>query len=162
MSCSEARLVLSQTTEYALRAVVCIAQGQGGPVVTEQIAATTRVPAGYLSKVLQTLTRSGLVCSRRGLHGGFYLAKPPEEISVLDIVNAVDPLKRITSCPLKITEHGSDLCALHRRLDDAMGLIEASFAEASVADLLGQPGHSPLCTEDQAGAALRVQPPPEV
>ena len=65
--------MISQTAEYALRAIVYLA-GQELPQTTQQIAATTRVPAGYLSKVLQALARGGLVHSQRGLHGGFTLA----------------------------------------------------------------------------------------
>ena len=130
--------MFSQTTEYALRAVVWLASRHGKPQTTRQIAATTRVPAGYLSKVLQALGRADLVKSQRGLYGGFTLARPPGQISVLEVVNAVDPIQRIETCPLGLKSHGAELCALHKRLDDAIAHIEKAFSTSSIADLLSE------------------------
>ncbi len=138
--------MFSQTSEYALRAVVWLAAQQAKPQTTLQIAATTRVPAGYLSKVLQALGRASLVTSQRGLYGGFTLTRPPELISVLEVINAVDPIQRIETCPLGLKSHGQELCALHRRLDTAIAQIEKVFSESTIADLLSEPTSSqPLC-----------------
>lgn len=140
--------MISPTAEYALRAIVALAQRDGQAVVTPTIADTTRVPAGYLAKVLQTLGRAGLVRSRRGLGGGFMLARPPAEITVLDVVNAVDPIKRIERCPLGIETHGAALCPLHHRIDEAIGQVERSFRETTIAELLGDESrNAPLCRE---------------
>lgn len=128
--------MISQTAEYALRAVVCLASQHGKPMVTPRIAGITRVPGGYLSKVLQMLARGGIVRSQRGLHGGFVLTRSPEDLSVLDVVNAVDPLKRIETCPLDLEEHGDQLCPLHRRLDEVVLQVEKAFADHSIEDLL--------------------------
>jgi len=138
--------VISPTAEYALRAVVAIAQGGGSAVVTPTIAEITKVPPGYLPKVLQTLRRAGVVNSKRGLGGGFTLVRPAEDMTVLEVVNAVDPIKRIDRCPLGIDSHGSLLCPLHKRLDEAAELVEKSFASTTIAELLSAPGRSaPLC-----------------
>ena len=138
--------MISPTAEYALRAIVAIAQSSGAAVVTPTIAEITRVPPGYLPKVLQTLRRAGLVHSKRGLGGGFTLARPAEELTVLEVVNAVDPIKRIDRCPLGIDSHGTNLCPLHKRLDDATALVEQSFASTTITELLAEPGRStPLC-----------------
>lgn len=138
--------MISRTAEYALRAIVCLADKRDEPLTTHQIADLTRVPAGYLSKVLQALGRADLVISQRGLHGGFVLGRTPELISVLDVINAVDPIERIHTCPLKLKSHGHQLCPLHRRLDDATAMVEQAFASTSVAELLAQPSQShPLC-----------------
>jgi len=140
--------MFSQTTEYALRAVVWLASQKAEPQTTMQIAATTRVPPGYLSKVLQALARANLVNSQRGLYGGFTLTRPPDKISVLEVINAVDPIHRIESCPLGLKAHGTQLCALHRRLDDAIAHIQKAFSESTIADLLAEPSTShPLCEE---------------
>lgn len=128
--------MISPTAEYALRAIVALAQAQDEAMVTLKIAQVTKVPPGYLSKVLQTLGRGGLVRSKRGIGGGFALARPADQISVLDVVNAVDPLKRIVRCPLGIETHGARLCSLHRKLDAATALVERSFADTTLADLL--------------------------
>ena len=67
--------MFSQTLEYALRAVVTIAQHEGHSCTASQISEITLVPAPYLSKLMQRLVRSGVVFSQRGLHGGFVLAQ---------------------------------------------------------------------------------------
>ena len=138
--------MLSQTVEYSLRAIVWLAAHADDPQTNQQIAKGTLVPAGYLAKVMQSLGRGGLVSAQRGKHGGFLLAKPADALSVLDVINAVDPIRRIRTCPLGISAHGSRLCPLHKRLDEAMAVIEQSFGETSIADILDQPSRSkPLC-----------------
>ena len=138
--------MISQTSEYALRAMVHLADQSRVSLTTQQIADATRVPAGYLAKVLGSLTRAGLVRSQRGLHGGCSLAHPPADITILDIINAVDPIQRILTCPLGLKSHGKKLCPLHKRVDDAMASIETAFANSSLADLLADPSPSkPLC-----------------
>ena len=67
------------------------------------------------------------------------LARPASELSVYEVVQAVDPISRILECPLKLPEHREELCALHRRLDDVMEMVEHSFRLTSVADLLKKP-----------------------
>lgn len=138
--------MISQTAEYALRAVVWLASQTDGSLGTPHIAKATKVPAGYLSKVLQSLARAGLVVSHPGRNGGFTLTRPPDEISVLDVINAVDPIQRIRECPLDLKSHGVNLCPLHRRLDEAMAKAEEAFAGSTIAELLAEPTSStPLC-----------------
>jgi Rrf2 family protein len=141
--------MFSQTAEYALRAVVYLAS-QDGARTAQQIAEATRVPPGYLSKVMQGLGRARLVLSQRGLHGGFTLARPADALTVLDVIQAVDPIKRIRSCPLGIDDH-INLCPLHRRLDHAMGLVERALRQSTIAELLTEPERGrgipiPLCS----------------
>jgi len=91
-----------------------------------------------------------VVISQRGLHGGFVLTKHPEEFSILDIINVVEPIKRIHECPLKIHSHGTNLCPLHRTLDNAIEATETIFRETTLADMLSQPGSvTPLCNEQK-------------
>lgn len=131
--------MISQTAEYALRAIVFLAMNTGSAFTTQQIAKTTKVPSAYLSKVLKSLVRAGLVQSQRGLGGGFVLTKPAEEMNILEVLNAVDPIQRIRTCPLGLKAHGTVLCALHKRLDDATAIIEKSFADITIAELLARP-----------------------
>lgn len=139
--------MISRTAEYALRAIVCLADQKGNALTTQQIAEFTRVPAGYLSKVLQALGRAELVVSQRGLHGGFSLGAAPEDISVLDVINAVDPIQRIRKCPLGVKAHADGkLCPLHRRIDNAMEMVEQAFGATTMAELLADPSQiHPLC-----------------
>jgi Rrf2 family protein len=128
--------MISQTLEYALRAVVHLAYEAPRPRTTEQIAAATRVPPAYLSKVLQALNRGGIVRSQRGSKGGICLADAPDQLTLLTIVNAVEPIPRILRCPLELVAHGVQLCALHRRLDAAAGLVESAFARTTLAEII--------------------------
>jgi Rrf2 family protein len=141
--------MFSQTAEYALRAVVYLATRSGAAETTQQIAAATRVPAGYLSKVMQGLSRAGVVHSQRGLHGGFTLSISTAELTVLDVIQAVDPIRRIRSCPLGIKGH-LQLCPLHRRLDQAIHMVEDALRQCTIAELLAEPSRArgiplPLC-----------------
>lgn len=138
--------MLSQTTEYALRLVVHLAGKDGAPATIAELTQATRIPAGYLAKVLRQLARAGLVRSQRGPRGGSVLARSAAELTVLDVVQAVDPLERITVCPLGLRTHGVNLCPLHRRLDAAIAAVERAFAESSLAELLTERGAvPPLC-----------------
>jgi Rrf2 family transcriptional regulator, nitric oxide-sensitive transcriptional repressor len=146
-------MTISQTAEYALRAVVWLAGHVDTALGTPEIARATRVPAGYLAKVLQLLAKGGLVTSAPGRKGGFRLARPADAISILEVINAVDPVERIRRCPLGIESHGGALCPLHRRLDRAIGLMEQAFAEATIAELLAEPTvAAPLCPPEATPA----------
>jgi Rrf2 family protein len=138
--------MISQTVEYALRAVVYLADQGEAPRTAQQIAEVTRVPAAYLAKVLQGLSKAGVVHSQRGLHGGFTLARDPKHLTIWDVVDAVEPLQRIRECPLGLASHRLRLCPLHKRLDDALALIERAFRGTTVAEVLSEPTTSkPLC-----------------
>jgi Rrf2 family nitric oxide-sensitive transcriptional repressor len=138
--------MLSQTVEYALRAATFLATAAGESRTVDEVAAATRIPPAYLSKVLQQLVRHKIVTSRRGSGGGFALARAPGELAILEIVSAVDPIQRITTCPLGLAAHGTRLCPLHRRLDDALAEMERAFADSTLAEILAEPTRSvPLC-----------------
>ncbi len=123
--------MLSQTVEYALRAMSHLASLHGQASTCDLISQATLVPRGYLAKVLRGLVSARLVRSHRGPHGGFVLAREADAISVLDIVNAVDPIQRIERCPLNNPVRVA-LCPLHRCLDDAMAQIEATFRRTTL------------------------------
>lgn len=143
--------MLSQTVEYALRAMIQLTYIAPAACATDDLSRTTQVPRAYLSKVLQGLRRAGVVESRRGIGGGVCLARPPEEISLLEVVNAVEPIRRIATCPLGIESHGKRLCPLHRKLDNAFAEVERSFAETTLAEIVATPhqGSKPLCNSDK-------------
>jgi Rrf2 family transcriptional regulator, nitric oxide-sensitive transcriptional repressor len=149
--------MFSQTVEYALRAVVYLANDPQAGRTTEQIAGVTLVPQAYLSKVMQQLAAAGLVRAQRGIGGGFTLLKDPEKLTILEIVNAVDPIKRIRTCPLGLEAHGVRLCPLHKRMDQAMASVEEAFAKSTLAEILAEPTESiPLCAFPAAKERARV------
>lgn len=144
--------MISQTAEYALRAIVYLADHAGEAHTAEKIAAGTKVPVGYLAKIMQGLSKAKLVTSQRGLYGGFTLVRPIAELSVYEVVQSVDPINRITSCPLGITDHGTDLCPLHRGLDNAAAAVEGAFKRLTIHALIHQSkGSHPLCTLPKRG-----------
>lgn len=153
--------LLSDATEYGLRAVVWLAQRPGQPQKVRQIAEGTRAAPGYLVKVLQALAKAQILSAQRGNTGGFRLERDPAELSVLEVINAVDPIERIHTCPLGLDAHGTRLCPMHRRIDDAIAAIEASFGESTIEDLITEPSASrPLCNalmDDGLGSTAAIE-----
>lgn len=151
--------MFSQTVEYALRAVVHLAANSPQPQTTEQIAESTKVPRAYLSKVIQALGRAGVVQSQRGIGGGVTLKQTPDHLTILEVVNAVEPIQRIRTCPLGLAAHGIHLCPLHKRVDAAMALVEDAFRSTTLAEVLAEPTTSkPLCDFPIIHAEATVPP----
>ena len=128
--------LLSDASEYALRGVVWLAQRKGQTFKLREIAEGTKAAPGYLIKVLQSLAKAGIISTQRGSAGGFSLIREPETLTVLEIINAVDPIERIRTCPLGLKSHGTCLCPMHKRIDDAMAVIETTFKDSTIADIL--------------------------
>jgi Rrf2 family protein len=81
----------SLSIEYAIHGLVYLASaGSDTATLVGDIAKATRVPESYLRKVFQLLARAGLVSSHRGVKGGFSLARVPAEITLKDVVEAID------------------------------------------------------------------------
>ncbi len=138
--------MFSQTVEYALRAVVYLSQNPDRSCTTEEVAKATKVPSAYLAKILQGMVRSGVIRSQRGVGGGVKLARSPENLTILEVVNAVEPIQRIKVCPLGLSTHGTNLCPLHKRLDNALAAVESAFAGTTLAEVVNEPTTSvPLC-----------------
>ena len=127
--------MISKTAEYALRAVTCLAARGDAALSADVLAEKTKVPRRYLTRVMQDLAAAELVGSRSGPGGGYLLAVPADKLTILDIVNAVSPLERITSCPLGLDSHTS-LCPLHAELDRVYAAAEAAFASVTIKQLV--------------------------
>ena len=141
--------MLLKTSEYALRAVVCLARDPGLPASAAHLADCTKVPRRYLHKVLQDLIRGGLVRSQPGPGGGYALAPRPSKVTILDVVNAVAPLERIRSCPLGLPSH-TTLCPLHHELDRVYAAVESALGRVTIARLLRSASPiTPLCEVDR-------------
>jgi Rrf2 family protein len=131
--------MISLTGEYALRAVVCLASHPGQALTTEVISQLCEVPVGYLAKIMQSLTRAGLVTSQRGPHGGFALVRCAAEISLYDVIRAADQLPRHHEPPAPALAKGR-LSLLHRHLDDARASTERGYRTTTIAQLLAEAG----------------------
>ena len=128
--------IFSDAAEYALRAVVWLAREPGQLKKLGAIAEATSAPPGYLIKVLQGLARAQILTAARGIRGGFSLRRDPGGLSVLEVVNAVDPLQRIRQCPLARLDHSAEMCPLHRRLDEAVAGVEAALGRSTIGELV--------------------------
>ena len=96
--------------------------------------------------MLQNLVQTGIVRSQRGIGGGMSLVKSPAELTILEVVNAVDPILRIRTCPLDLASHGVRLCPLHRRVDNALAMVEEAFQSTTRQEVIDEPSDSkPLC-----------------
>lgn len=127
--------MLSKTAEYALRAVVSMASQNGTPQAADRMAKHTKVPRRYLTRVLQDLAAAGLVRSRPGPGGGYELNRPTDEITVLQVINTVSPLRRIDSCPEGL-EQFEEMRSLHGELDQVFAATEATFGSLTIQGLL--------------------------
>ncbi len=133
--------MLSMAQEYALRAAIFLAQHEGhGPVGHQEISVGTKVPAAYLSKILQNLAKTEVLTSKRGVSGGFELARKPADISLLDVIDAVEPFKCLDSCPLNLESHKHTFCPVHARLRDAQNSVRETLAASTLAELLSESG----------------------
>ncbi len=138
--------MFSQTVEYALRAIAFLADQEEIPRPNPMIAQATKVPPAYLAKVLRQLVEARLLKGQRGPNGGFLIARNPETITLWEILEAVEPIRRIQTCPLDLASHLTNLCPLHRKMDDALALLEKMFKEATLGAMLNQPNKPhPLC-----------------
>jgi Rrf2 family protein len=96
---SDKSMVLSQTAEYALRAMAWLATAPTDePTRAKDLSAATGIPTHYLSKVMRRLVLAGLLNSQKGQGGGFLLSRPPREIRFLDILTAVDAFPGAGHC----------------------------------------------------------------
>jgi Rrf2 family transcriptional regulator, iron-sulfur cluster assembly transcription factor len=108
-------VIFSKKCEYGLQAVLYLAAQKEREVIpAEEIASKLSIPREFVSKILQSLTESGIVDSRKGKSGGFSIAKDPKMIKLIDIVAAIDGMSMFNSCVLGFPHCNPDNpCPLH-------------------------------------------------
>lgn len=89
---------MSKLTDYGTLVLSQLAANGAAPSSAGAVASTTRIALPTVSKLLKALTRSGLVVSTRGVHGGYALARAPEEITAAEIIDALEGPVAITEC----------------------------------------------------------------
>jgi Rrf2 family transcriptional regulator, iron-sulfur cluster assembly transcription factor len=137
--------MLSQTGEYALRAMVHLAQAEeeGARIQADEVAEALQIPRNYLSKILHTLGRKGLLASTRGPGGGFRLAVPPAELPLARIVEIFDPqlLAEDQRCLMgREVCSDADACPAHEHWKKVSREVRAFFSRTSLATLAGGSG----------------------
>jgi Rrf2 family protein len=130
--------MLSRTAEYALRAVLYVAEhGSDRLVQVSEMARVLRIPRNYLSKIVHALVREGVLLSTRGKMGGFRLAGPPNRLYVVDVVTPFGSLGETRHCLLG-RPNCSDrtACAAHTRWKNVAERVAEFFRETTIAELL--------------------------
>jgi Rrf2 family protein len=129
---------VSAKVDYALRALAELAAAPPGqPVKGEQLASTQEIPLNFLENILLELRRSELVASRRGADGGYWLGRPAAEISLADVVRAVEgPIASVRgNRPEDVTYTGA-ATALQDVWIDLRASMRGVLEETSLADLV--------------------------
>lgn len=129
---------LTKKSKYAARAVVDIAlNGRGSPLGVAEIARRQRIPERFLEQIFGDLRRAGVLESHRGAHGGYCLAIPSEEVTVLDIVEILDGeiLPARCSAGGDCNTNDAPPCATGKVWDEARLALEGVFGRHSIARL---------------------------
>jgi Rrf2 family iron-sulfur cluster assembly transcriptional regulator len=134
------RLRFSRTADYGLRAALAIGTAPPGERVKRQsIARATNAPASVLAQALASMTRAGLLSARSGRNGGYRLARPASEVTIHDIVVAIDDEDAADQCVLR---GGScmweDVCPFHTFLTDARKSFLDALRATTLADLVAE------------------------
>ncbi len=120
---------LNQATDYAMRSVLYLSGLPYGQVVEAKlISEEERVPMRFLLKILRQLTQAGIVQSYRGINGGYSLARPPSEITMLDVVEALEGPIAVNRC-LHSPEECNKLFSAHCPVHEALYELQTVMKE---------------------------------
>jgi Rrf2 family iron-sulfur cluster assembly transcriptional regulator len=133
-------IIFSRRCEYALQAVLYLALKPGGERTSiKELTKHVKLPSPFLAKILQDLTRKGLLVSSKGPHGGFALGKPPRDITLFHVVEAIDGVAFTNGCVLGFMECSSVTpCAMHNEWKPIRDRIQSSLASQDVAAMARQ------------------------
>ena len=128
---------ISAKVDYAVRAAVALARATDGhPMKGERIATAQSIPLKFLENILGDMRRSGLVMSQRGADGGYRLAVDPYEISVADVIRAVEgPLGDVRGVPPERVDYGAGAEALKEVWLAARASLREVMETVSVGDI---------------------------
>jgi Rrf2 family protein len=128
------KLTPTNRTDYAVRALIYLANHPGSHAKAADIGAAMDIPTGFLHQVLQELQRARLVSSRSGPSGGYLLARKPEDITILEIVETMEGPIEASECALRGGPcHWDDVCALHWVWSSARAALADSLRGATLA-----------------------------
>ena len=131
-------MTLSKRGDYVMRSAIALARAfeSGSPRKIREVVADTEVPRTFASQILADLVRAGLAVSRAGRDGGYWLARPPSEISVLEVVEAAEGPLRAERCALGDGPcRWADVCPLHETWSAATAQLSELLANTSLAEV---------------------------
>jgi Rrf2 family protein len=132
--------MITKTAMHAVRAVVALARlPEGGYAGAAKIAQEIGAPRNYLGKLLQTLAHEGLVQSQKGLGGGFCLARPPQRITLFDVVEPIESVSRWSGCVIgRPVCSEEEPCAIHDRWKKVRTAYLNLLKQTTIADLVAR------------------------
>jgi len=127
---------VSAKADYAIRAAVELAAAGDGPVKGDRIATAQEIPPNFLENILADLRNAGLIASRRGAEGGYWLARPAEEISVAAVIRAVDgPLANVRGVRSEQLEYTGSAAPLRDVWIAVRAALRGVLEQVTLADL---------------------------
>jgi Rrf2 family protein len=133
---------LSRTVSYAVQATLQLAQSKtNSPVPCSQLAAAGHMPERFLLQILRNLVNKGILQSTRGVDGGYALERKPDEISLLDVIEAIEGPVNTTMPPADGLPEPTQ-ARLNRAMNDVNIHLRKELAAITMAHLLPRPGHS--------------------
>ncbi len=128
---------ITAKVDYAVRAAAELAAAPAGPVKGDRVAERQGIPAKFLENILADLRRSGLVASQRGADGGYWLAKPADEVTVADIIRAVEgPLADVHGTPPETVAYTGAATSLQRVWVATRAALRSILEEVTIADIV--------------------------
>ena len=161
------RLELTKRGDYAVRAMIALARGDGERLSARRISDAMDIPVRFLPQVLADLQRAGLVAAAPGRTGGYLLAREPASVSLLEVIEAVEGDSRRRSCVLRGGPCGRDgTCDVHDVFFAGQEALLGTFAAASLASLAVRDDAAPgggvpaqgAGAADDGGTARQVGP----
>jgi len=132
-------MLVTRETDYAVRTVLYLARNKDRRVSVTEIAHAMHIPKSFLAKLLQRLVRHHLLISMRGVNGGFQLAAKPSDITLLDILEAMQGPAGINVCAIDSRRcRLSSTCAVHPVWVDIRKEVEKRLNRTSIAKLIGK------------------------
>jgi Rrf2 family transcriptional regulator, iron-sulfur cluster assembly transcription factor len=130
-------VLFSRECEYALQAAVYLALKPAGRLTPiKELTAKLGIPHHFLAKILQRLTRKGILVSLKGPTGGFRLADEPEKVTLFRIVEAIDGNALVTSCIMGFSQcSGKNPCAVHDHWAKLRDGVHTMLAEKSIGEI---------------------------
>lgn len=145
-------MVITRATEYAVRTVIFLAQQPKNEIVLKKdICSTQEVTPAFLTKILQPLIKAGIVSSQRGVGGGFLLARDPNDITLLDILQAEEGQLKLNHCLVDTNLcHRDSYCSAHEVWHEAQTEMAGVLKRYTVADMVHRQAEKLACHKHKA------------
>ena len=138
---------VSAKVDYAVRAVAELAAADEGPIKGERLAEAQAIPLQFLEHILLELKHSGIVRARRGARGGYWLARPAGEVTIADVIRAVEgPIADVQSTPPEAIEYSGNAERLREVWVAVRASMRSVLEEVTLADLVS--GELPPVVEE--------------